>query len=625
MGLKVNELTKRFDRVVLDRFSYQFEPGHLYVIKGVSGCGKTTLLNILGGLDSDYEGEVSLDGETGREQLTASVGFVLQESLLIADLTIRDNLLLIRNDAAKIDTVMRRLGVSDLYDKYPDELSGGERQRIAVVRALIVGAKILLADEPTASLDEANSVEIATLLSELRKDGCTVIVATHEHYFNELADEILHLDYGRLDRVEVLPETGKEKNQTEAFGRKEGDSKKRTLARRKGCAEKRLKKGENLSLLRIVFVRGKKHWKRASLLPTMILVLLILLFSTVTKQSDAILLGYLEHYYPEDRFNINDKTMERLPEEFKEKMTVYYPYMAQENGVKAFYYAAQEDSILAVKGMLKYGSFPESPEEIIVSYEFAQERFGLIRVEEDIVGKKYTFLGREFVIAGCMHSFEEDIGIGLFFSAEGMFDSDAVYRRFRGSIIFVDYEVLKEIGELGETYYDMYSASYDGILRDEEARSILEGDEPDRYTINSIERIMNDTAYAMRMFLLILYFVLIVCFLIVCIFIRSKVEIELFYRSREIGFLQVFRMGKKKLRRMILWEYLVQLAVAVIVPVGVYSVLMVVASLCLNTVMIFDAVHMALVFGLLLLLYVQTLRGAIRKSLKRDVVELIRA
>ncbi|MBQ6874724.1 MAG: hypothetical protein IJN46_00635 [Lachnospiraceae bacterium] len=161
-------------------------------------------------------------------------------------------------------------------------------------------------------------------------------------------------------------------------------------------------------------------------------------------------------------------------------------------------------------------------------------------------------------------------------------------------------------------------------MRDEEARSILEGDEPDRYTINSIEGIMNDTAYAMRMFLLILYFVLIVCFLIVCIFIRSKVEIELFYRSREIGFLQVFRMGKKKLRRMILWEYLVQLAVAVIVPVGVYSVLMVVASLCLNTVMIFDAVHMALVFGLLLLLYVQTLRGAIRKYLKHDVVELIR-
>ncbi|MBQ6874725.1 MAG: ATP-binding cassette domain-containing protein, partial [Lachnospiraceae bacterium] len=374
------------------------------------------------------------------------------ESLLIADLTIRDNLLLIRNDAAKIDTVMRRLGVSDLYDKYPDELSGGERQRIAVVRALIVGAKILLADEPTASLDEANSVEIAALLSELRNEGCTVIVATHEHYFNELADEILHLDYGKLEHVEVLSESLEEKNWTEGSGRKTGDNKKKTLVKRKGFSEKRLKKGENLSLLRIVFVRGKKHWKLSALLPTMLLVLLILLFSTVTKQSDAILLGYLEHYYPEALFSVNEKIMERLPENFKEKMTVYYPYMAQENGVKAFYYAAQEDSILAVKGMLKYGSFPESPEEIIVSYEFAQERIGLIRSAEDIIGKSYTFLGREFVIAGCMHSFEEDIDIGFFFSAEGMFDSDAVYRRFRGSMIFVDYEVMIEIGELGETY-----------------------------------------------------------------------------------------------------------------------------------------------------------------------------
>lgn len=660
MSLNVSGLTKRYDRVVIDQFTYQFESGRLYVIKGVSGCGKTTLLNILGGLDSAYEGEVSFDGRTGRNHLSASVGYIFQQSLLISDLTVRNNLLLVNPDSAKIDAVMARLGVSHLYDKYPTELSGGERQRIAVVRALITGAKVLLADEPTASLDETNSVGIATLLSELCKDGCTVIVATHEHYFDELADEIIYLDYGKIGCVEIrtertagasatspeavefaagreveVPVAGREAGATDKV-QKVSTAKSAKKAKKKNeeiiekTAEKPAK-GENLSLLKILFTRGKRQWKISSFVPTIILTLLILVVSTVTNRVDAILLGYLEHYYPSDIVELNAKKIGEMDQELLDAMTVYYPYMAEEDDVRALYYAEKEDSVLGVKGMLKYGYFPETEEQIIVSYDFAQEKFGPVSSAEDIVGKTYTFAGREFTITGCLHSFDEDKALGFFFNTESLFDSDWLYYRYRGSMIFMDYDVIKEIGEV--SYNPMGStsgsvtATCDGWMRDpalkEKIFSLYASDY--RRSTNSIVDIIDNTTYAIDPFMLILYFVLIVCFLIACIFVRSKVDIELHYRSREIGFLQIFKVKKRTLRRMILWEYLMQLAISMIIPLSIYVVLMVSASAFLNAFMIFNVVHVGVAFGTLLVLYIHALTGTIKRYMKRDVIELIRA
>ena len=619
MSLNVSGLTKRYDRAVINQFTYQFEPGRLYVIKGVSGCGKTTLLNILGGLDSIYEGEVSFDGNAERDHLVTSVGYIFQESLLISDLTIRNNLLLVTPDFEKINAVMTRLGVSHLYDKYPTELSGGERQRVAVARALITGVKVLLADEPTASLDEANSIEIATLLSELCKEGCSVIVATHEHYFNELADEIIHLDYGRIGRVEMWMEQA-EGGYATSDGGGEG-----VADRSVGAI------GENLSLFKILLSRSRRHWKFSSFMPTIILTLLILVVSTVTNRVDAILLGYLEHYYPSDIVELNAKKIGEMDQELLDAMTVYYPYMAEEDGVRALYYAEKEDSVLGVKGMLKYGYFPETEEQIIVSYDFAQEKFGPVSSAEDIVGKTYTFAGREFTITGCLHSFDEDKALGFFFNTEALFDSDMLYHRYRGSIIFMDYDVIREIGEVsynpkGSTFGSV-TATCDGWMRNPEMKekifSLYAGDY--RRSTNSIVDIIDNATYAIDLFMLILYFVLIICFLIACIFVRSKVDIELHYRSREIGFLQIFKVKKRTLKRMILWEYLIRLAIAMIIPFSIYAALMAVASTFLNALMIFNVVHVGVAFGTLLVLYIHALSGTIKRYMKRDVVELIRA
>lgn len=621
MALEIKNITKKYDRTVLDGVTRTFEYGKLYVIKGVSGCGKTTLLNIMGGLDSDYEGEVLLDGENGKAVLTEKVGYVFQQSLLISDLTVRDNLLLINDDIQKADEITERLGVRELYDKYPSQLSGGERQRIAVARALITGVKIILADEPTASLDGTNSDLTAQLLAELCGEGCAVIVATHEHYFDTIADEIIHLDYGKIGKTEsfdlrkaVLPEKCETK------------------------ADKKAQKKKNRAPVKIVYARGKRQWKIWSFVPAALLAVLIMFVSTLTNQTEEILTGYYKHIFPPDVFDTNEQKLAMMDEELYNALTLYYPYTLKEDGVKALYYTEKEDSVLATAGMLKYGSFPESKDEVIVSYEYAESKFGAVFDENSIVGRKITFAGREFTVAGCLHSFEDDASIGILENSETVFDSFSYYHRNRGEMIFIDYSVMSEIGELSFNDSGTVVASLDGLMQNDEVRQQLldihiklnkedaerRGIDPAaNFVLNDITREVDSIRFSLNIVVAALYLILVLCFMIACIFIRSKVSVELYYRSREIGFLQIFKTGTKRLKKMLLWEYLVRLGISVCASLAIYAVLSAAASLYLGEFIWFNVLHVAVIFAVLLLLYVHSLLKCIKKQLKKDIISLI--
>lgn len=617
MALEIKNVTKKYDRTVLDGVTHTFEYGKLYVIKGVSGCGKTTLLNIMGGLDSDYEGEVLLDGENGKAVLTEKVGYVFQQSLLISDLTVKDNLLLINDDIQKADEITERLGVRELYDKYPSQLSGGERQRIAVARALITGVKIILADEPTASLDGTNSHITAQLLAELCGEGCAVIVATHEHYFDTIADEIIHLDYGKIGK-------------TESF-----DLRKAVTPEK---SDKKAQKKKSRAPVKIVYARGKRQWKIWNFVPAALIAVLIMLVSTLTNQTEEILTGYYKHIFPPDVFNTTEREIALMSDDLYNSLTLYYPYTLKEDGVKAFYYAEKEDSVLATAGMLKYGHFPESKDEIIVSYEYAESKFGAIFNESSIVGRKITFAGKEFTVAGCLHSFEDDVSIGILESAESVFDSDAHYYRNRGEMIFIDYSVMSEIGKLSFSESGTILASLDGLMQNDEVRQQLldihiklhkedadrRGTDPaDSFSLNKITREVENIRFGLNIVVAALYIILVLCFMIACIFIRSKVSVELYYRSREIGFLQIFKIGRKRLKKMLLWEYLVRLGISVCVSFAIYTVLSVAVSLYLGEFIWFNVLHVAVIFAVLLLLYVHSLLKCIKTHLKKDIISLI--
>ncbi|MEE2858650.1 MAG: ABC transporter ATP-binding protein [Candidatus Neomarinimicrobiota bacterium] len=194
---------------VLSNISLDIQKGEIVGLMGPSGSGKSTLLNILGTLETDYEGVVMLDGRPVEEYdsidklRSDKIGFIFQFHHLLPEFTIYENIeipLLVsgkeksNNDIRKI---LFEIGLEKRSDHYPDEVSGGERQRAAVARALINDPKIILADEPTGNLDVENSQLLLNLILELRdKMNTSFIIASHDNLIKSIADRVLILDKG---------------------------------------------------------------------------------------------------------------------------------------------------------------------------------------------------------------------------------------------------------------------------------------------------------------------------------------------------------------------------------------------------------------------------------------------
>ncbi|EOH94465.1 ABC transporter ATP-binding protein [Enterococcus pallens] len=201
--------------VANDRISFSIEKGELIVILGSSGAGKSTVLNILGGMDTSDEGEIWIDGvdisQYNARQRTAyrrsSVGFVFQFYNLVANLTAKENVELaseIVDHAADSYEVLERVGLQDRINNFPAQLSGGEQQRVAIARAIAKNPKILLCDEPTGALDYQTGKQVLKILQEMcRVQGSTVIIITHNAAIAPMADRLIHLRDGRVQNTKI--------------------------------------------------------------------------------------------------------------------------------------------------------------------------------------------------------------------------------------------------------------------------------------------------------------------------------------------------------------------------------------------------------------------------------------
>jgi len=218
--LRLNKISKSFSQrgIVLDNLDLQINEGDTISIAGPSGSGKTTLLNIIGLLDRPDSGEAEFKGESilkfnnneAADYRSRNIGFVFQDHLLLPHLTVFENIVLPllsrkisgNEYSAKIDHVkalMENIGILPLSDKYPENISGGEAQRTALVRALVNKPQLLLADEPTGSLDKRNSETLSDLLLEMnRLFGISVLVATHSDSLAQKMTIRFRLENGRL-------------------------------------------------------------------------------------------------------------------------------------------------------------------------------------------------------------------------------------------------------------------------------------------------------------------------------------------------------------------------------------------------------------------------------------------
>jgi putative ABC transport system ATP-binding protein len=198
---------------VLDGVSLEVAKGEFVAIVGRSGSGKSTLLHVLGGLDSEYEGQVSVDGVSLRSLPDGAlsrfrnerVGFVFQSFHLVQGFSALENVALPSYfGPARADVYQRarealgRVGLGDKTERSPGQLSGGERQRVAVARALFAEPKVLLCDEPTGNLDAQTAEGVITLFEALHRDGLTLVTVTHEARLEQAAKRVVRLEGGRL-------------------------------------------------------------------------------------------------------------------------------------------------------------------------------------------------------------------------------------------------------------------------------------------------------------------------------------------------------------------------------------------------------------------------------------------
>ena len=194
-----------------DKISFNIEQGEFCVIVGPSGAGKTTVLNMLGGMDNVSEGTILVDGQQvssfSERQLTDyrryDVGFVFQFYNLIQNLTAKENVEIAAEicknplDAAE---TLKNVGLSQRMDNFPAQLSGGEQQRVSIARAIAKNPKLLLCDEPTGALDYETGKSILKLLQDICREGKkTVIVITHNQAITQMADRVIHVKNGRVE------------------------------------------------------------------------------------------------------------------------------------------------------------------------------------------------------------------------------------------------------------------------------------------------------------------------------------------------------------------------------------------------------------------------------------------
>ena len=202
----------------LDGASFTVERGELAIILGASGAGKTTALNILGGMDTCDEGEIIIDGKDIAKlkprELTAyrryDIGFVFQFYNLVQNLTAYENVELAAQtckdksiDAAQ---VLKQVGLEDRMNNFPAQLSGGEQQRVSIARALAKSPKLLLCDEPTGALDYNTGKTILKLLQDTcREKGMTVVVITHNQAITPMADRVIKIKNSKVAKISLNP------------------------------------------------------------------------------------------------------------------------------------------------------------------------------------------------------------------------------------------------------------------------------------------------------------------------------------------------------------------------------------------------------------------------------------
>lgn len=201
--IEIKHLSKKFEnKILFSDFNLTIPDGAFVVFSGPSGCGKTTLLNMIGAIEKFDRGEILVDGidisnrNNHLNYFRTKIGFLFQNFALVESKTVKENLKLIREDSKTgllIEEALRRVGLEDKLHKKVYTLSGGEQQRVALARLMLKKCDIILADEPTGSLDKKNAESVLDILKQLNEQGKTILLVTHDEEIKKQGEMVVEL------------------------------------------------------------------------------------------------------------------------------------------------------------------------------------------------------------------------------------------------------------------------------------------------------------------------------------------------------------------------------------------------------------------------------------------------
>ncbi|MBR6897364.1 MAG: ATP-binding cassette domain-containing protein [Lachnospiraceae bacterium] len=538
MYITLENIKKEYNnKNVIDGLSCAFYSGRIYVIKGVSGCGKTTLLNIISGVEANYSG----DAVHSCDQTIDSIGYVFQQSMLMSSLTIMENLKLISDDEQLIEQLAKECGIEKLLSRKPEEISGGERQRCALVRVLLRHPSLLLCDEPTASVSPEDADIIARMIAGFRSENRIIIIATHTDCFDMYADDILYLDYGRISRCRHN-EAPVRADQAADIGEAEI---KRPLIKKTAA--------------KTAFKRHSEAYRFITLLPLSAVFLFIFILSTLQNCSYREGIRFFASKYPTDAVYLRKEV--NIPAPLKEKLIIYDNLQAEENGVRAVYLQPENASILA-HGHISEGSFPKKDDEILISPQACRYYFGDIPGKE-CIGRTLVYCNEALYIAGITTEIRPDGGDlandAYYYSAFRAFG-----RTEEPVLIFVPYDRLKRFGSISpqaEEYTYSISAVYSELLLHPDVlQALMQLNQG--MPVNSVVSAAMSLQEVLDIATKILSIMLVAGMLITCFYIVLIIKGELYFRRKEAGYLQLFGLSKKDIRCLLVTEYSLRIKIA---------------------------------------------------------------
>ncbi len=587
--IKLKNISKRYgEREVLKNIDYTFKNGKIYVLKGFSGCGKTTLLNILAGIDLSFNGEYLHDGKkVSNIRNITNIGYIMQFSLLVLKLTIMENLKLVSSDEKKILYYANLFQVTEILNKYPNEVSGGERQRITIIRALLKSNDIILADEPTASLDLKNAKIVAKEFEKLKSFNKIVIIATHENCFDEIADEIINLNYGEIDNIIYR------KNET-----------------KKRIIPNFVSNKEDFRKIDFKYIKIKlqnHNSKRFIIISSLLLAIFFLLIGFKSNFKKEYL-KFLKNKYPINTFYIDEKLYEDIKD--LSEFTIYENYSYKsENDLNFLPLPYKNDSIFLNDDYILFGNFPTSNDEIMINKNAYKKLFNDSNYKDGI-NKKIEVDGMNFIISGIIT--DDESHLSTINSSNPFYNIDN-----SNSFVLVPYQNIVKFGNIEERSFLLMSSK--DLYRDEELLYSLKNKEIFIYWDDFVETYSENLNFIFNILIIVLIFISILLFL----FVNNEISFKLYFRKKEIGYFQIFNISKKRILKNIVLEYYIQFLKILFYSIIILFIISIIIFLFTNFYII-PKIHSIIIYSIVFLVYTFILIFVpVNKFLKEKIIKLI--